>query len=196
MIDHRVAAIYLMCASVITLYALKEGHTRYLPDLAAMGWAFLQPRQSYAIGAVIIAAIIRHSPMAYTLADIVPSWLHPLLLPGARNMSIDHEEIAQLEEAYKTRISEPETDDGNTEEPQPVAEKHTQQVSYDTVAIMAKSVLSGMLTIGEATRLASGSASGRKYQTVGRRIKAEVERQSIRYVPLTPEKQQKPKVKT
>jgi len=110
-------------------------------------------------------------------------------------MSITAAEAERLESAYKARILEAETDDGNAEESRSIAENQTEEVSYDTIHILAKGVLAGTLTIGEATKLGSGAASGRKYQRVNRRIKTEMERQSIRYVPLTPEKQQRLKVK-
>src|SRR4051794_17956562 len=94
-----------MCAIVITLYAMKESHAHYLPDFFGLVLALAAPRPSYAIGCVLLLAIVRHSPLARSLSESVPSWLLIVVLPGALNMSRLEDDYSQAESAYKERIS-------------------------------------------------------------------------------------------
>jgi hypothetical protein len=193
MIDQKYMAVYAMCAIVIALYSLKDSKSHWLPDFFGLTLALIAPRQSMAVGAVLVLAFIRHSWLAYGLAEWVPDWLLPVVLPGACNMSISTAEYERLESAYKQRISEAETDHGNTEDPQPVGENDSQSIISGMTFLAAKSVINGAMTIGEATKLASGKASGRAYQLWNRRIKAEMERQRDHYPDLNQRKQQIPK---
>src|SRR5205085_8854979 len=120
MSDTNMYAILGMCAIVITLYAMKESHTHYLPDFFGLALAMTAPRPSYAVGAVAIVALIRHSPLARGLSESVPEWLLVVVLPGAYHMSISADESSALESAYKARISEENSTDENTEISQPV----------------------------------------------------------------------------
>lgn len=191
MTDQNTYAIIGMCAIVITLYAIKESHTHYLPDLLGLALAFTTPRQSMAIGAVIILAIIRHTSLAGGLVESIPSWLMPLLLPAAHNMSIESQESIALENAYKQRISLEEMAIGNEEKSRPVAEISAEDISSVKTELLATAVITGVLGITEATRLGSGAQSGRKYQVFSRRLKIEIDRQRNHYVPLDENKQQK-----
>jgi hypothetical protein len=193
MTDQNTYAIYAMCAIVITLYALKNDHAHFLPDLFGLALALAAPRQSLAIGAVIIAALIRHTGIAYGLADYLPDWLLPVVLPGARYMSIQEQEAQRLEEAYRSRIFNEESDDGNTEIQRRVAENEDQIISSAQVVFAAKAILSGAMDKTEATRIASGVRSGRKYSQYARLIKAEIERQQTHYPDLDQAKKQIPK---
>jgi hypothetical protein len=193
MTDQNTYAIYAMCAIVITLYALKNDHARYLPDLFGLALALAAPQQSLAIGAVLIAAMLRHSGLAYGLADYVPDWLLPIVLPAARYMSIQEQDAARYEAAYKQRIFDEETDDGNTEISQPVAEISDENIISAQVEILARSVLSGALGLTEATRLGAKVQSGRKYSKWSNLIKMEMQRQQNHYADLDSAKRQLPK---
>ena len=176
-------AIIGMFAVVITLYALKESHTHYLPDFFGLALATTAPRPSYAIGAVLILAIIRHSPLAHGLAESVPDWLLIVALPGARNMSIREEESEALELAYETRISEPETNLKYIEIPQPVAENSTESITLGETRALARLVAQERIGLTEAVKIGAGAKSGAKYQKRSREIKAEVERLRDHYPP-------------
>ena len=176
-------AIIGMFAIVVTLYALRDSHAHYLPDLFGLALALAAPRQEYAISAVLILAIIRHSPLARGLAESVPDWLLVVVLPGARNMSISDDESDELESAYETRISQEETNNENAEIRRPVAENTNENILSAKAEIMARAILSGNLGLTEATRIAAGAQSGRKYQQWSRLIKMEMERQRNHYPP-------------
>lgn len=191
--NQNTMAIMAMCGIVITIYALRNAEAHYLPDLLGLALALAAPRQGVAIVAWLALAVVRHSGLALGLATLLPPWLIPLALPGARDMSISGAEYDQLAQAYKVRISEAETDPGNTEEPQPVAVDPSESILTGMTFVMAKAVISGAISIGEATKLASGVGSGRKYQVWNRRIKAEMERQKDHYPDLNRHKQQVPK---
>lgn len=176
-------AIIGMFAIVITLYALKESHTHYLPDFFGLALATVAPRPSYAIGAVVIIAIIRHSPLAMGLAGSVPGWLLVLVLPGARNMSIREEESEELESAYETRISEPETNLKYIEIPQPVAENEAEKIALAESEILARLIIAGAVGLTEAVQIGAGAKSGRKYSQRSRLVKQAIERQRNHYPP-------------
>lgn len=192
MIDQHYA-IYAMCAIVITLYALRESHTHYLPDLFGLALALTAPRQSMAIGAVLVLALIRHTWIGAGIADAVPEWLLPLLLPAARNMSIPEQEVIAAETAYKNRISDTESSDGNAEICRPVAENGEQNISSAQIELLARLVLSGAIGRTEAARAGCGAQNGRKYQVFARQLREEIDRQQNHYVPLDSNKQQKVK---
>jgi hypothetical protein len=174
-------AIIGMFAIVITLYALKESHTHYLPDFFGLALATVAPRPSYAIGAVIIIAIIRHSPLAMGLARSVPDWLLIVVLPGACNMSIPDEESEELEAAYETRISEPETNLKYIEIPQPVAENEAEKIALAESEILARLVIAGAVGLTEAVQIGAGAKSGKKYTQRSRLVKQAIERQRNHY---------------
>jgi hypothetical protein len=174
-------AIVGMLAIVITLYALRDSHLHWMPDLFGLALALAAPRQSYAIGAVAIVALVRHSPLAYGLAVGVPSWLLPVLLPGARNMSIAEDESTVLEEAYKERISERENELEYVEIPQPVAENTPENIQLVRVQTIAAYVISGEIGLTKAIQIGAGAKSGKKYQILSRLVKAEIERQRNHY---------------
>ena len=176
-------AIIGMFAIVITLYALKESHTHYLPDFFGLALATVAPRPSYAIGAVIIIAIIRHSPLAMGLAGSVPDWLLVVVLPGARNMSISDEESEALESAYEKRISEPETNLKYIEIPQPVAENSAESITLGETRALARLVAAERIGLTDAVKVGAAAKSGAKYQKRSREIKAEVERLRNHYPP-------------
>jgi hypothetical protein len=192
MIDQNRYAIYFMGAIVITLYALKNSHTHYLPDLFGLAFALASKNQSYGIAAVVIMFIIRHSPLAYSVAGLLPEWLLPVALPGARYVSIPEPEVAAAEEAYKERISEDESDDGNTEDPQPVAENPEEMIFSAECRLMARAVLNGTLGLTEATQVVSKTKSGRKYQKYSRRIKIEMAELERKFADLDSKKNQIP----
>lgn len=185
-------AIYTLCGIVITLYALKNSHARYLPDLLALALALASKNQSYGIAAVAILAIIRHSALAYSVAGLFPDWLLPVALPGAHYVPLDPPEIAAAEEAYKERISEDESDDGNEEDPQPVAENPDEMIFSAECRLMARAVLNGTLGLTEATQTVSKAKSGRKYQKYSRRIKIEIAELERKFADLDTKKQQIP----
>ena len=174
-------AIIGMFAIVITLYAMRNSHTIYLPDFFGLALATTAPRPSYAVGAVLILAIIRHSPLARGLAGSVPEWLLPVALPGAWNMSISEDESEALESAYNRAISDQETNRETTGISRPVAEISSESILSAKTELMANAVISGALGLTEATRLLAGAQSGKKYQTASRRLKMEIDRQRNHY---------------
>jgi len=174
-------AIISMFAIVITLYALKESHTHYLPDLFGLALALAAPRPSYAVGAVILLALIRHSGLAYGLAECVPSWLLPVALPGARNMSISADESADLEAAYTERVLAPETNLQYIEIPQPVAENTPESIDLAKSELLARLVLSGEVGLTKAIQIGAGAISGKKYQKWSRLVRVAMERQQNHY---------------
>lgn len=174
-------AIIGMLAIVITLYALHNAHQHYLPDLFGLALAFTAPRQSMAIGAVVVLALIRHSHLAHGLASGVPDWLLPLLLPGARNMSISGEESSELESAYDNRISERESNNEMAEIPQPVAEIPHEITSFVQSRLLAKLVISGEVGLTKAIQIGAGAQSGAKYQRMSRLVKMEIDRLQNHY---------------
>jgi len=181
MSDKNTYAIIAMFAIVITLYALKESHTHYLPDFFGLALATTAPRPSYAVGAVVILAIIRHSPLARGLADVVPGWLLVLVLPGAYKMSISEDESRALESAYQGRILESESDEKYIEIPQPVAETSQEIITFAESEILAKLVIAGAIGLTEAVQIGAGAKSGKKYQKHSRLVKAAIERQQNHY---------------
>jgi len=178
-----------MLAIVVTLYALKESHLHWMPDLFGLALALAAPRQSYAIGAVAILALIRHSGLARGLSEGVPVWLIPVLLPGARNMSISEDESSALEEAYKERILESENELEYVEIPQRVAENTPENIALVRVQTIAAYVISGEIGLTKAIQIGAGVKSGKKYQILSRLVKAEIERQRNHYPPNSTLKQ-------
>jgi len=176
-------AIYAMCAIVITLYALRNSEAHYLPDLFGLALAFTTPRQSMAIGAVVVLAIIRHSPLAAGLADRVPTWLHSVLLPGAWHMSISVAESSALESAYDQRVSERKDNLKYVEIPQPVAENDTEKIALAESEILARLVIAGAVGLTEAIQIGAGAKSGKKYQRWSRLVRVAIERQQNHYPP-------------
>lgn len=168
-------AIVGMMAIVITLYALKESHTHYLPDFFGLALATTAPRPSYAVGCVVIIAIIRHSTLARGLAESVPGWLLVVVLPGARNMSISEEESSAAESAYKARLSGAETNNEITEIPQPVGENRDELICFGETIALARLVASEQIKLTEAVKVGAAAKSGPKYQKRSREIKAQVE---------------------
>jgi hypothetical protein len=174
-------AIIGMFAIVITLYALRHSHTHYLPDLFGLALATTAARPSYAIGAVLLLALVRHSALSHGLADRVPDWLIVVLLPGARNMSIPAEESSALESAYQERILERENELEYVEIPQRVAENTPENVQLVRVQTIAAYVISGEIGLTKAIQIGAGAKSGKKYQILTRLVKAEIERQRNHY---------------
>lgn len=181
MSDKNTYAIIGIFAIVITLYALKESHTHYLPDFFGLALATTAPRPSYAIGAVVLIALIRHTPLSRGLAESVPDWLLVVVLPGARNMSISADESSALESAYKERISEPKTNLAYVEIPQPVAEIAPESITLGETRALARLVLADKIGLTEAVKIGAGAKSGAKYQRRSADLKAEIERQRNRY---------------
>lgn len=174
-------AIIGMFAIVITLYALKESHTHWLPDFFGLALATIAPRPSYAVGAVILLALIRHSPLSRGLAESVPGWLLVVVLPGARNMSIPVDQSSALESAYKERISESESDLEYIEIPQPVAENRDELITLGETRALARLIAKERIKLTEAVQIGAGVKSGKKYQERSAQVKAEVERQRNHY---------------
>jgi len=188
-------AIYAMCAIVISLYAIRNSEAHFLPDLFGLALAFTAPRQTYAIGAVIILAVIRHSWLAHGFAGVIPDWLIPVVLPGAYVMPISAAEAEALEDAYDRRISKAEIADGNTEILQPVAEIDPQIISSVRADLMAQMIVAGEIQLTKAAQLASGAKSGRKYQAASRQIKLAMEKYTIHYPELDSSRRQRPRAK-
>ena len=176
MSEQNTYAIIAMFAIVITLYALRDSHLHWMPDLFGLALALTAPRQNYAIGAVAILALIRHSPLAHGLAGGVPGWLLPLLLPGARDMSISEDESTNAEIAYKERISEPETNLEYVEIPQPVAENRDELICLGETMALARLVATERIGLTDAVKVGALAKSGAKYQKRSKEIKAQVER--------------------
>lgn len=174
-------AVIGMFAIVITLYALRHSHTHYLPDFFGLALALTAPRPSYAVGAVALLALIRHSPLAFGLANSVPSWLLVIVLPAAAHMSISQPESSALESAYTDRISESESDLDYIEIPQPVAEIAPEKIVLAQSEVLARLVISGEIGLTKAIQIGAGAKSGKKYQRLSRLVQAEIERQRNHY---------------
>jgi hypothetical protein len=181
MSNQNTYAILGMFAIVITLYALKESHTHYLPDFFGLALATVAPRPSYAVGAVVILAIIRHSPLARGLADSVPRWLLVVVLPGARNMSIPDEESEALESAYNERISGGNSNNEMEEIPQPVAEKPPKIITLGESEVLARLVLAKKIGLTEAVKIGAAAKSGERYQQNSKLVKAAIDRLADHY---------------
>jgi hypothetical protein len=181
MTDQNKYAIIGMFAIVITLYALKESHTHYLPDFFGLALATTALRPSYAIGAVLLVAMIRHTSLSRGLAECVPGWLIVVVLPGARNMSIPTEESSALESAYKERISERESNLAYVEIPQPVAENATESIDLAKSELLARLVLAGEVGLTKAVQIGAGAVSGKKYQKWSRLVQVAMDRQRNHY---------------
>lgn len=179
--DQNTYAIIGMFAIVITLYALRHSHTHWLPDFFGLAFALVAPRPSYAIGAVVLIAMIRHTPLARGLAESVPGWLLVVVLPGAVHMSIPAEDAEELESAYKERISESESNLEYIEIPQPVAENQAERITLAESELLARLVLSGAIGLTEAVQIGAGAKSGKKYQRHSRLVKQAIERQRNHY---------------
>lgn len=175
MSNQNTYAILGMFAIVIVLYALKESHHYYLPDFFGLALAIVAPRPSYAVGAVVIIALIRHSPLARGLAESVPGWLLVVVLPGARNMSITEDESSAAERAYKARLLEGETNDEMDEIPQPVGENRDELICFGETLALARLVAVERIGLTEAVKIGAGAKSGPKYQARSKQIKAQVE---------------------
>jgi hypothetical protein len=176
-------AIIGMFAIVITLYALKESHTSYLPDFFGLALAMTAPRPSYAIGAVVIIGLIRHSPLAIGLAEWVPRWLLVVVLPGAYYMSIAEDESEALEVAYKERISGGNDKYEMEEIPQPVAEKHAKIITLGESEVLARLVLAKKVGLTEAVQIGAGAKSGKRYQDTTALVKEAINRLQNHYSP-------------
>lgn len=174
--DQHWYAIVAMLAIVVTCYALRNSEAHYLPDLFGLALALAAPRQSYAIGAVAIVALIRHSPLAGGLAVGVPIWLVPILLPAARNMSIAEDESSALESAYKTAISEENSTAENSEITRSVAENSAELICFGETLALARLVAVEKIGLTDAVKIGASAKSGAKYQRRSREIKTEVER--------------------
>jgi len=183
MSDQNTYTIFGMCAIVITLYALKESHTHYLPDFFGLVLAMLAPRPSYAIGAVLVLAIIRHTPLASGLAESIPSWLLVVALPGARHMSISSAESSALEAAYKARISEGNSNDEMVETERPVAESTAKIITLAESEILARLILAEKIGLTDAIRIGAGAKSGARYQATSKIVKEAIERLRNHYPP-------------
>lgn len=179
--EQHTYAIIGMLAVVITLYALKESHTHYLPDLFGMALALAAPRQSMAIGAVLLLAVVRHSHLAHGLADRVPDWLLPIVLPAARNMSSVDEDYSSAELAYQKRILKGEADLKYVEIPQPVAENQDERIDLEKADLLARLVLAGAVGKTRAIQIGAGAQSGKKYQRWSRLVSLAIERQTNHY---------------
>jgi hypothetical protein len=176
-------AIVAMLAIVVTLYALRDSHVHYLPDLFGLALALAAPRQSMAIGAVAIVALIRHTGLAHGLAAGMPDWLLPILLPGARNMSISDGESSALESAYKERILADETKPESDEIPQPVAEKPAKIITLGESEVLARLVLAEKIGLTEAVQIGAAAKSGKRYQDNTALVKEAIERIRNHYPP-------------
>jgi hypothetical protein len=179
--DQNTYAIIGMFAIVITLYAMRDSHTHYLPDLFGLALATIAPRPLYAIGAVTLLAIIRHSPLAHGLAECVPGWLLMVVLPGARNMSISEEESSALESAYKARISGGNSNDEMDEIPQPVAEKPAKIITLGESEVLARLVLAKKIGLTDAVQIGAGAKSGKRYQDNTALVREAIERLKNHY---------------
>ena len=183
MSDTNAYAIIGMFAIVITLYALRDSHLHYLPDLFGLALATIAPRPSYAVGAVVIIALIRHTGLASGLADGVPGWLLVVVLPGARNMSITDQESSALESAYNERISLEKSNDEMVEIPQPVAEKSAELICLGETRALARLVVAERVGLTDAVKIGAGAKSGAKYQRRSQEVKNEVARLKNHYPP-------------
>lgn len=181
MSNQNTYAILAMCAIVITCYALRNSEAHYLPDLLGLALALAAPRQSYAIGAVIILAIIRHSPLGMGLAESVPRWLLVIVLPGAYKMSISEAESTEAEDAFQSRILESESNEKYIEIPQPVAEIDEDKVCLIENRLLAKLIIAGALGLTEAIQIGAGAKSGKKYSRRSNQVKLEIDRQRNHY---------------
>lgn len=174
-------AIIGMFAIVITLYALKESHTHWLPDLFGLALALTAQRPSYGVGAVILLAMIRHSYLAHSLAESVPGWLVVVLLPGARIMSRLEDAYSSAETAYKERLSESENELEYVEIPQRVAENVPEEIDLEKSELLARLVLAGEVGLTKAIQIGAGAQSGKKYQRWTKLVKLAMERQQNHY---------------
>jgi len=181
MSDTNAYAIIGMFAIVITLYALRDSHLHYLPDLFGLALATIAPRPSYAVGAVVIIALIRHTGLASGLADGVPGWLLVVVLPGARNMSITDQESSALESAYNERISLEKSNDEMVEIPQPVAEKPAKIITLGESEVLARLVLAKKVGLTDAVKIGAAATSGKRYQDNTALVKGAIERLANHY---------------
>jgi hypothetical protein len=172
-----------MCAIVITLYAMKESHVHYLPDFFGLVLALAAPRPSYAIGCVLVLALIRHSRLAHGLSDSIPSWLLLVALPGALNMSRLEEDYSQAESAYKKRISEENDTHEMDEIPQPVAETREELICLGETIALARLVAAEQIKLTEAVKIGAAAKSGPKYQKRSKEVKAQIEAIRNHYPP-------------
>jgi hypothetical protein len=176
-------AVLGMCAIVIVCYALRNSEAHYLPDLLGLALALAAPRQTEAIAAWLVVVAIRHTPIGYGLASMLPSWLLVIVLPAAHNMSISSAESTLLESAYDQRISESETLTENLEIVRPVAENEDERIVLAQTEILARLVISGEVGKTKAIQIGAGVKSGKKYQRVSRLVEVEIERQRNHYPP-------------
>jgi len=174
-------AIIGMFAIVITLYALRDSHLHWMPDLFGLALAFTATRPSYAVGAVVIIALIRHTPLAAGLASGVPGWLLVVVLPGARDMSIADDESSELESAYKGRISGENSTSETDEIPQPVAEKPAKIITLGESEVLARLVLAKKIGLTEAVQIGAAAKSGERYQQNSKLVKAAIDRLADHY---------------
>ena len=183
MTEQNWAAVISMCAITITIYALRSSEAHYLPDLFGLALALAAPRQSYAIGAWLVVTLLRHSPLGYGLAGGLPAWVLWVVLPGAAHMLMSDAESLAIEDAYRQRISETETESGNSEISQPVAENSAEMITFAKVQTIAAYVISGEIGITKAIQIGAGCKGGDRYQKLSRLVHAEIERQRNHYPP-------------
>ncbi len=169
-------AIVGMCAIVITIYALRNSEAHYLPDLFGLALALAAPRQSFAIGAWLVVTLLRHSWLGYGLGYGLPAWALWLLLPGAAHMSTLAAESSAIEVTTKGAVLDMESESGNIETSQPVAEITPERIVLAQSELLARLVISGAVGITEAIQIGAGAKSGRKYQRWSRLVHADVDR--------------------
>lgn len=176
-------AILAMCAIVITIYAMRNSEAHYLPDLLGLALALAADRQVMALGAWLVLVFIRHTPLGFGLAGVVPYWALGLALPAAAHMSISSAEVEQLESAYTERLSQSETPTQNLEIPQRVAEIEPEKITLLESQILARLVISGEVGLTKAIQIGAGVKSGKRYQKYSRLVQQEIERQRNHYPP-------------
>ena len=174
-------AIIALFSIVITLYSMKSNQAHYLPDLFGLALALAAPRQLLAVGAVAIVVAVRHTPLAYGVAELVPSWLHIVLLPAAHYMSRQLDDQAAQLESSAGGVSEPEITTGNTEILQPVEEFAAEHICLGETRALARLVVAGEIKLTVAVKVGAAAKSGPKYQKRTRQIQAEVERMTNHY---------------
>lgn len=174
-------AIIVLLLLVITLYAVRYKNAHYLPDLFALVLALAAPRQELAIGAVAILAAIRHTPLAGGVAELVPTWLHWLVLPAAYYMSTNIDGAGQQLESQDPAVFEPETTTGNTEILRPVEEFAEEYICLGETQALARLVVAGEIKLTVAVKVGAGAKSGAKYQKRSRQIQAAVEKLTNHY---------------
>ena len=176
MTQQNILAIAALMSLLVTLYAIRAGHARYLPDMALLALALLAPRQWLALGAAGLVIMVRHTGLARGLAGDLPGWTHALLLPGACDMSSAAPASAGQLAPAETAISDTEYTDQSAEISQPVAENARELIELGETAAIARLIVAGHINLTEGVKVGAGAKSGSKYQRRSRQVKAEVER--------------------